>query len=258
MGHVTDAERAAADERRGRSACSQGNGAPPAPSRTRVGRSGVQRRRRQRLPRRGGRRGLGRPRPVGDRRQPELSRRRHRDLALRIARDFSPPSRVHRHRARWTRPRAPPTPPDRCYHCKQELFGRLTALARDRGFAAVVDGNNADDRGDYRPGREAARQHGVRSPLDEAGLTKAEIRQIVPPARPADLGRTGVGLPVFPHPLRTRSDRRQAQDDRAGRGGAAVARDSPLPRAAPRRRGAPGRFGEDMARALSADVRARW
>ena len=68
--------------------------------------------------------------------------------------------------------------PDRCYHCKQELFGRLTALARERGFAAVVDGNNADDRGDYRPGREAAREHGVRSPLDEAGLTKAEIRQL--------------------------------------------------------------------------------
>jgi uncharacterized protein len=68
--------------------------------------------------------------------------------------------------------------PDRCYHCKQELFGRLTALARARGFAAVVDGNNADDRGDYRPGRQAAREHGVRSPLDEAGLTKTEIRQI--------------------------------------------------------------------------------
>jgi len=68
--------------------------------------------------------------------------------------------------------------PDRCYYCKQELFGRLTALARERGFAAVVDGNNADDRGDYRPGREAAREHGVRSPLDEVGLTKTEIRQI--------------------------------------------------------------------------------
>ena len=102
---------------------------------------------------------------------------RHRDLALRIARDFSLRhefiSTAEMESAAYTA-----NAPDRCYHCKQELFGRLTALARERGFAAVADGNNADDRGDYRPGREAARQHGVRSPLDEAGLTKAEIRQI--------------------------------------------------------------------------------
>lgn len=102
---------------------------------------------------------------------------RHRELALRIARDFS-----LRHEfiptAEMDSPAYTANAPDRCYHCKQELFGRLTALARARGFAAVVDGNNADDRGDYRPGREAAREHGVRSPLDEVGLTKAEIRQI--------------------------------------------------------------------------------
>jgi len=101
----------------------------------------------------------------------------HRELACRIARDFS-----LRHEFISTAEMASPAytanAPDRCYHCKQELFGRLTALARDRGFAAVVDGNNADDRGDYRPGRQAAREHGVRSPLDEAGLTKTEIRQI--------------------------------------------------------------------------------
>jgi pyridinium-3,5-biscarboxylic acid mononucleotide sulfurtransferase len=69
-------------------------------------------------------------------------------------------------------------PSNRCYYCKRELFGRLTALARARGFAVVVDGNNADDRGDYRPGRQAARELGVRSPLDEAGLTKADIREL--------------------------------------------------------------------------------
>ncbi len=69
-------------------------------------------------------------------------------------------------------------PANRCYYCKDELFGRLTALARERGFAAVADGNNADDRGDYRPGRQAAREHGVRSPLDEAGLSKADIREL--------------------------------------------------------------------------------
>ena len=67
---------------------------------------------------------------------------------------------------------------DRCYHCKHELFTRLTALARDRGFAVVADGNNADDRGDYRPGRKAAREFGVVSPLDESGLTKDDIREL--------------------------------------------------------------------------------
>ena len=103
--------------------------------------------------------------------------KRHRDLALRVARDFSL-SHEFISTAEMESSAYTANAPDRCYHCKQELFGRLTALARERGFAAVVDGNNADDRGDYRPGREAARQFGVRSPLDEAGLTKAEIRKI--------------------------------------------------------------------------------
>ena len=68
-------------------------------------------------------------------------------------------------------------PENRCYFCKHELYTRLTHLAHDRGFAHVVDGTNADDRGDYRPGRVAAKQFGVRSPLDEAGITKDEIRE---------------------------------------------------------------------------------
>jgi uncharacterized protein len=67
---------------------------------------------------------------------------------------------------------------DRCYHCKHELFTHLVAMAEVRGIAAVVDGNNADDRGDYRPGRQAAREFAVRSPLDEAGLTKDDIREL--------------------------------------------------------------------------------
>jgi uncharacterized protein len=66
--------------------------------------------------------------------------------------------------------------PDRCFHCKDTLYDTLVPLARAEGYAVVVDGANADDRGDYRPGRRAAREHGVRSPLDEADLTKAEIR----------------------------------------------------------------------------------
>lgn len=69
-------------------------------------------------------------------------------------------------------------PPDRCYYCKDTLFEELLRLGKLRGFATVVDGLNADDMGDYRPGRKAASKHGVRSPLMEAGLNKAEIRQL--------------------------------------------------------------------------------
>jgi pyridinium-3,5-biscarboxylic acid mononucleotide sulfurtransferase len=69
-------------------------------------------------------------------------------------------------------------PADRCFHCKGELFTKLTALARERGLAWVADGSNADDTRDYRPGRQAAAELGVRSPLAEAGLTKAEIREL--------------------------------------------------------------------------------
>lgn len=69
-------------------------------------------------------------------------------------------------------------PPNRCYYCKQELFGKLTRLAKKEGYAAVFDGSNADDLGDYRPGRKAISELGVISPLCEAGLTKEEIRTI--------------------------------------------------------------------------------
>jgi uncharacterized protein len=68
--------------------------------------------------------------------------------------------------------------PNRCFFCKDELFGKLDQIAREEGIAAVVDGFNVDDRGDYRPGQQAAREHGVRSPLAEAGLTKDDIRAL--------------------------------------------------------------------------------
>lgn len=102
---------------------------------------------------------------------------RHRDLAIRIATQFR-----LRHEfiqtAEMERPEYVANPSNRCYYCKQELFGRLASLARDRGLACVADGNNADDRGDYRPGRQAAREFQVRSPLDEAGLSKDEVREL--------------------------------------------------------------------------------
>jgi len=68
--------------------------------------------------------------------------------------------------------------PERCYFCKGEISDRLLDYARREGYNYVADGNNADDAGDYRPGRRAARERGVRSPLQEAGLTKAEIRAL--------------------------------------------------------------------------------
>lgn len=67
---------------------------------------------------------------------------------------------------------------NRCFHCKDELYGRLAALANEHVDAVIVDGCNLDDTGDFRPGRRAAADHGVRSPLVEAGLTKSDIREL--------------------------------------------------------------------------------
>ncbi len=68
--------------------------------------------------------------------------------------------------------------PDRCYHCKSELFEQLDKLAAERNFAAIAYGINADDAGDFRPGHQAAREHRVLAPLLEVGLRKAEIRAL--------------------------------------------------------------------------------
>ena len=67
-------------------------------------------------------------------------------------------------------------PPRRCYFCKREILTRLAQIAREGGLAVVVEGSNLDDHGEYRPGRQAVQETDVRSPLEEAGLTKAEIR----------------------------------------------------------------------------------
>ena len=69
-------------------------------------------------------------------------------------------------------------PSNRCYYCKTELYTKLDELRRARDFDFICDGSNADDVGDYRPGRNAAREVGVRSPLEECALTKAEIREL--------------------------------------------------------------------------------
>jgi pyridinium-3,5-biscarboxylic acid mononucleotide sulfurtransferase len=99
---------------------------------------------------------------------------------------------------------------DRCYHCKSELYEVLGALARRRGFAALLSGANADDLGDWRPGLRAAAEHGVRHPLLDAGVGKAEVRALatalaVPsaskPASPCLASRLPYGTAVTPDAL---------------------------------------------------------
>lgn len=98
----------------------------------------------------------------------------------------------------------------RCYYCKTALFRELTAYAGRFGYACVLDGSNADDAGDYRPGLQAVAEQGVRSPLQEVGLTKMEIRALsceigLPtwdkPAMPCLSSRIPYGTPVTPQAL---------------------------------------------------------
>ncbi|HEV7843779.1 MAG TPA: ATP-dependent sacrificial sulfur transferase LarE [Pyrinomonadaceae bacterium] len=95
--------------------------------------------------------------------------------------------------------------PNRCYFCKTELYGKLAPLALERHYAFVVDGSTTDDLGDYRPGRAAAEEQGVRSPLIEVGMSKREVRELsrragLPtwdkPASPCLSSRIAYGTPV--------------------------------------------------------------
>ena len=99
----------------------------------------------------------------------------------------------------------------RCLYCKRELYSQLAALARRRGYDAVLSGANADDAGDWRPGLRAADEHGVIHPLLEAGVGKAQVRALaeqlgVPsarkPASPCLASRIPYGTPVSPATLR--------------------------------------------------------
>jgi uncharacterized protein len=80
--------------------------------------------------------------------------------------------------------------PDRCYFCKRELWSTASAVAREEGFDTVIDGTNADDLGEHRPGLRAAAEHGVRSPLADLGWTKGDVRA----------GAQLLGLPVWDAP----------------------------------------------------------
>lgn len=106
-------------------------------------------------------------------------------------------------------------PPDRCYYCKQELFQQLREIASAEGLAWIADGSNYDDLIDYRPGRKALAELGIRSPLCEAGLTKDKIRKLsrergLPtwdkPASPCLASRIPYGTPVTRDTLRKIAD----------------------------------------------------
>ncbi len=102
--------------------------------------------------------------------------------------------------------------PDRCFHCKDELFRRLEEVGRERGIEHIVYGVNVDDLGDYRPGQSAAKLHEVSAPLVQAGLTKAEIRELSRreglatwdrPASACLSSRVPYGTPVTPDTVKT-------------------------------------------------------
>lgn len=81
-------------------------------------------------------------------------------------------------------------PPDRCYHCKHALFARMLTWSKEQGYAALVEGSNIDDEGDYRPGMRAIAELGIRSPLRSAGFSKQDIREAA----------RGLGIPYWNKP----------------------------------------------------------
>ena len=108
-------------------------------------------------------------------------------------------------------PRYAANPTNRCYFCKTVLWDTLVPLARGRGFETLIDGTNADDLSDYRPGGKAAKEHGIHSPLAEVGMSKAEIRERTRergwswwdrPASPCLASRLPYGIGVTPDRLR--------------------------------------------------------
>lgn len=107
----------------------------------------------------------------------ETTPRHEREDAVRLARELGAEHRLVETRELDLRAFAE-NPKNKCYICKKLRFGQLVDMAADSGYAAVIDGENADDAGDYRPGTKAARELGVRSPLKDAGLAKADVREL--------------------------------------------------------------------------------
>jgi pyridinium-3,5-biscarboxylic acid mononucleotide sulfurtransferase len=135
---------------------------------------------------------------------------REEDHAVSVARRIAIPM-LEVETGELADPRYAANPSNRCYFCKSVLWLTLKPIARARGFETLVDGTNADDLSDYRPGGRAASEHGVLSPLAEVGFTKAEIRDRTRergwpwwsrPASPCLASRLPYGTPVTPERLR--------------------------------------------------------
>ena len=125
--------------------------------------------------------------------------------------------------------------PDRCFHCKDELFTRLDEVGAARGVQHIIYGVNKDDLGDYRPGQNAARIHEAKAPLVEAELTKAEIRELSRIAGLRTWDRPASACPELPHPVRYACDSRDGENGRIGRRGDQSSRIPAVPCAIPRR-----------------------
>ena len=132
---------------------------------------------------------LGKENTLGVLAQSESYASREMESAMRVARAVDAEVRVIR-TEELANPDYADNPVNRCYFCKQTLFDDLAPLAEAEGYTTIVDGFNADDVGDHRPGRQAARERGVRSPLLEAGLNKADIRAL----------SRRLGLPIWNKP----------------------------------------------------------
>lgn len=158
----------------------------------------------------GARRALGRDNllaVIG--RSPSFPAEQH-GVARRIAEQFDLPlEEIDTHELEDARYAANPL--NRCYYCKHELWQRLGVVARERGFAAVLDGTNADDLGEHRPGFQAGRESGIRSPLAELGWRKDDVRRAArelglpiwnAPAAPCLASRLRYGVEVTPERLR--------------------------------------------------------
>jgi pyridinium-3,5-biscarboxylic acid mononucleotide sulfurtransferase len=136
--------------------------------------------------------------------------RRELEEAVKIAQEFGIPLRVVKTQE-FSNPSYVSNPANRCYFCKHELFTELAPMAKEGGFAVIAYGENASDVGDFRPGAQAAAEFQVRAPLKEAGLTKAEIRELsaalgLPTAEKAQMAclssRIPYGEEVSPEKLR--------------------------------------------------------
>ena len=169
--------------------------------------------------------------------------------AREVAREFDVPV-LELDTAELEDPRYAANPSNRCYFCKTELWTKLVPMARERGFTTIVDGTNADDLSDWRPGAQAAREHGVASPLAELGFSKQDIRDAsrrlgLPtwqqPSSPCLSSRLPYGIEVTPARLRQIERAEEALRDLGIAGDLRV------------------RYHEDLARVeLAPDVLSRW